>query len=159
MKTIQDIIEYIKVVHAGQVDKAGVDYWLHPYMVSKFAAELCDSFGIVYDKFSIIKCALLHDVLEDCDIDIDKFVQDCELTYDELAALKLLNHAKGISYSTYISKVSTSLIASIVKIADLKHNMDISRFAGIRELTDIDLKRLNKYLYHYDYLLKQLKQR
>lgn len=54
-----------------------------------------------------------------------------------------------MSYEQYISKIIDCELARVVKIADLKHNMDITRLPGLNEG---DLERLNKYLKSYNYL-------
>ena len=50
----------------------------------------------------------------------------------------------------YIEQVNKNEIARNVKIADLKHNMDLSR---LNNITDKDLKRVEKYKKAYDLLM------
>ena len=49
---------------------------------------------------------------------------------DEENALKLLTYDENISYLDYIAKINNNLIAKKVKIADLKHNLDLKRTDG-----------------------------
>lgn len=56
-----------------------------------------------------------------------------------LEALRYMTHDKSELYNTYVVRVSKNPIAKQVKLADLKHNMDLSR---IPNPTEIDLKRL-----------------
>ena len=53
-----------------------------------------------------------------------------------------LTHRKDESYFEYISRVSTSKLAKKIKVADLLHNLDITR---IKEPTKQDYQRLEKY--------------
>jgi phospholipase C len=79
-------------------------------------------------------------------------VEDTEMTLDDIKnegfsdevveALSLLTHKQEDSYYDYIVKIGTNPIAIDVKIADLKHNSDLSR---IKEITQADLERVNKY--------------
>ncbi|MCD8025782.1 MAG: GTP pyrophosphokinase [Clostridiales bacterium] len=115
--------------HVGQTDKAGMPYHLHPEYVASQVTEPDEKIA-----------ALLHDVLEDTDfpLSILKAVFNDEI----IQALLLLRHDENVPYMEYIVKVSTNKIAKAVKIADLKHNMDISR---IPNPTEKDYVRLEKY--------------
>ena len=48
----------------------------------------------------------------------------------------------GEDYMAYIRRVSANPISRAVKLADLKHNMDLSR---LPEITDADRERVEKY--------------
>lgn len=107
--------------HKGAVDKSNAPYILHPLTVAASVA----AYGEKY-----ITTALLHDVVEDTDVTISDLKN---LFPDEIVqALKLLtydNHTKYIDYVQSI-KDSGNDIAIRVKIADLNHNMDISRITN-----------------------------
>lgn len=45
-------------------------------------------------------------------------------------ALKLLTHDDSVSYLDYVKEISKNPIARKVKMADLKHNMDLTRSNG-----------------------------
>ena len=63
--------------------------------------------------------------------------------------MSLLTRNSDDDYYDYIEKLSTNEIAREVKIADLKHNSDLSRLDTI---TEKDLKRQKKYLQCINYL-------
>ena len=84
--------------------------------------------------------ALLHDVVEDTDITLNDLEK--EFPQEVIDLLKILTHDKKIDYIEYIKKVKTNPIATKIKIADLKHNSDITRLENI---TTTDLKRIEKY--------------
>jgi len=60
-----------------------------------------------------------------------------------------LSKKKGQDYQTYLENVKSNPLARVVKLADLKHNSDLSR---LRSVTDNDLERLEKYKRAIDYL-------
>lgn len=118
--------------HDGQVDKAGMPYILHPIHL----AEQMD------DEISTC-VAILHDVVEDTDITFE----DLEKEFPEsvLVPLRYLTHKKGVPYMEYVERILENDVAVKVKLADIDHNMDQSRFCGM----DVDEKTMayfrNKY--------------
>lgn len=128
--------------HCGQKDIGNEPYILHPLLVS----ENCRT-----DKGKIT--ALLHDVVEDSDLtieDIKKRIPDEEI----LTALNLLTKKEtdrnGQGYQCYLCRIKNNSIACEVKMADLRHNMDLSRIS--RPLTNWDFRRQEKYQKSLDFL-------
>ena len=115
--------------HQGQVDRAGVPYIFHPFHL----AEQMDT-----ESECIV--ALLHDVVEDTDITFEDLEKD--FSSEVISALKLLTHQKCIPYMHYVEALKENPIARKVKLADLKHNSDITRLST---LTPKDIKRNEKY--------------
>lgn len=101
--------------HLGQVDKTGKEYINHPLTVASYCKT---------EDERIV--ALLHDVVEDTDVTIEYLSK----YFDEhiIEALKLLTHTSDIAYMDYVAKIKGNNLAKNVKIADLTHNMDLSRF-------------------------------
>ena len=118
--------------HRGQVDKSGADYINHPLTV---AAQ-------VSDEISAIIVALLHDTIEDTNLTLDELREKIPLTDDETAALKLLTHDETIPYFDYVAAIKSNSLARRVKIADLRHNSDLSR---IKNPSPKDFARVEKY--------------
>lgn len=116
--------------HAGQADKTGVPYIYHPIHLAESMTE---------EKAVIT--ALLHDVVEDTDITIDELARE-GFHADILTALTLLTHNPAEEYMDYISRLSTCPLARKVKLADLRHNSDVTRLDAIDEKT---ARRLEKY--------------
>ncbi len=117
--------------HKNQKDKSGMPYVFHPFHL---AEQMND------EATTIV--ALMHDVVEDTRYtfkDIKKLGFDDEI----IDALKLLTHEKGVDYMEYVKKIKDNPIAKKVKLADLKHNSDITRLDVIDEKA---LKRKEKYL-------------
>lgn len=119
-----------KEAHKGQVDKSGTDYIQHPIYV----ASLVDT---EYEKAT----ALLHDVIEDSDLTLSD-LRDQDIPNEVVMAVGVLTKNKNISYKEYLNKVKSNELARIVKLADLQHNSDLTR---IDTLTDVDIKRVEKY--------------
>lgn len=119
-----------KKAHAGQVDKAGIDYIQHPvYVASQVKTE--------QEK----AVALLHDVLEDSDITAADLLA-YGLSNEVVTAVQTLTKKKGQSYQDYLEKVKSNNLARVVKLADLKHNSDLSR---LKSVSDTDRERVKKY--------------
>lgn len=116
--------------HKNQIDKSGMPYVFHPIHI---AEQMKD------EKTTCV--ALLHDVIEDTDLTPEQLRK---YGFDEaiIAALKLLTHNKLIPYMDYIRAIKENDIATAVKIADLKHNSDLSRLDFI---DDAVLRRADKY--------------
>jgi hypothetical protein len=100
--------------HAGQLDKAGKPYISHPLTVMS---------QMNTPESKIV--AVLHDAIEDSDLTI-----------------AAITKRDGEPYEDYILRVKSNAIARKVKIADVTHNMDISRIANP---TEKDFQRLEKY--------------
>lgn len=104
--------------HHGQVDKSGVPYIFHPlYLAEQMQEE--------------ISCcvALLHDTVEDTEITLEALAAD--FPPEVVEAVGLLTHEEGTDYLDYVRKIRSNPIAFRVKLADLAHNMDASRFSGV----------------------------
>ncbi len=119
-----------KEAHAGQVDKGGKAYYLHPFAV----ADMCET---VDQKIT----AYLHDVLEDTSMTVTDLMAQ-GITQKIIEALKALTHKPGENYFDYIERAKSNPIARAVKIKDLTHNSDLSR---LKEITPKDLARVEKY--------------
>lgn len=104
--------------HEGQIDKGGYPYCYHPIHL----AEQMD------DEASTC-VALLHDVMEDNAWYTPAYMRStAEMPEDVVDALILLTHdKKNVAYGDYIINIGKNPLATKVKIADLRHNMDASR--------------------------------
>ena len=59
-----------------------------------------------------------------------------------LDALRLLTHDNAVPYLEYVAKIKANPIARKVKLADLRHNSDITRLEHVDART---LARIEKY--------------
>ena len=134
---LQLALSIAKAAHRGQFDKAGIDYIEHPiYVASQVDSE---------EEKAV---ALLHDVIEDSPFTAEELLL-AGLPETVVTAVQILSKKKGQDYQTYLKTVKSNPLARAVKLADLKHNSDLSRLENI---TDKDLERLEKYKKAIDYL-------
>lgn len=129
-----------KKAHLGQKDKGGNDYIEHP----KAVASMMDT--------DIEKAvAYLHDVVEDTKISFDD-LKEYGFPNQIIEAVKALTKQKNESYDVYIDRVIKNPIAKKVKLADMKHNSDITR---IKNPSQKDYGRCQKYLDKIQYLINK----
>ncbi len=124
--------------HKNQTDKNGMPYIFHPiHLAEQMTNE------------STICVALLHDVVEDTSITFEQLEKE-KFSKDIIEALKLLTHDESVPYMDYIKEIKTNRIATTVKLADLKHNSDLTRLDVIDEKAT---KRAEKYKKAIEFLL------
>lgn len=140
-----DMIELARSIafeaHKGQKDKAGKDYILHPIRVAQKLDTFCSEVQIV---------ALLHDTIEDTSV-TPEFLKEKGFNDEIVEAVLSVTRKEGESYMEFIRRCAENPISRIVKIEDLKDNMDISR---LDKITDEDIQRLRKYHKAYRYLVE-----
>ncbi len=117
-------------VHKEQTDKTGLPYVFHPFHL---AEQMQDEVTVCV--------ALLHDVVEDGDVTFAD-LYDQGFTEEIVSAIKLLTHEPEVPYMDYVKALSTNPIAKAVKLADLRHNSDLSRLTIVDEWA---LARNKKY--------------
>ena len=118
-------------VHKEQVDKSRLPYVFHPFHL----AEQMET-----EDTTIV--ALLHDVVEDSDLTLDDLRQ-MGFGVAVIAALALLTHDPAVEYMDYVRAIKDNPIARAVKLADLRHNSDLTRLDTLDEKV---LARREKYL-------------
>ena len=116
--------------HKEQVDKTGMPYVFHPFHL---AEQMRDELTTV--------CALLHDVVEDSEYTFED-LQGMGFPKEVLSALRLLTHDKNVPYMDYVKTIANNPIARAVKIADLRHNSDLTRMDRVDERA---IERTEKY--------------
>jgi (p)ppGpp synthase/HD superfamily hydrolase len=131
MSTLERAIAIAAEAHAGQVDKAGAPYVLHPLRMMLRMSSIDERI-----------VAALHDVCEDCP----------GWTFDRLRregfspriidALQSVTKRDGEGYEDFVRRAATNPIGRCVKLADLHDNSDLSRIAAPSER---DFQRIEKY--------------
>ena len=116
--------------HKEQKDKAGLPYVFHPFHV---AEQMPD------EETTIV--ALLHDVIEDTSYTLQD-LRAMGFDGDVIDALALMTHEKGVPYLDYAAKLRDNEIARTVKLADLRHNSDLTR---LDEIGGEALERIETY--------------
>ena len=116
--------------HKDQVDKSGMPYVFHPFhLAEQMQTE------------ETVTVALLHDVVEDTEYTLDD-LREMGFPESIMNALALLTHDESVPYMDYVAQIKNNPIAKAVKLADLKHNSDLSR---LDELDEKARKRVLKY--------------
>lgn len=116
--TLESAIALAATAHRGQLDLGGQPYILHPLRVmSKFST---------YDGRM---AAVLHDVVEDTTWTINA-LEHANIPIGIVKAVESLTRRKdkGELYMDYIERVCRNHLARLVKIEDLRDNLDLSRF-------------------------------
>ncbi len=116
--------------HHGAVDSTGAPYIFHPMHL----AEQMDT------EYACC-AALLHDVVEDTDLTLDD-LRAAGFPLPVIVAVGLLTHDPRVDYFDYVRALKSNPIAKAVKLADLKHNSDLSRWPRLDEQ---DIERNRKY--------------
>lgn len=119
--------------HHGQTDKSGLPYIFHPYHL---AEQMTDETSTCV--------ALLHDVVEDTPLSLDDLAQ--EFPPAVIDALRLLTHTPDVDYFDYVRAICQNPVARQVKLADLAHNSDETRFIDCSTISaDALTRRREKY--------------
>ena len=116
--------------HKEQVDKSGLPYIFHPFhLAEQMRTE------------ETVCAALLHDVTEDTEITLEELQKE-GFPQAVLAALTLLTHDDAVPYMEYVAQIKENSIARAVKLADLRHNSDLTRLDHVDEKAK---ERVEKY--------------
>ena len=127
--------------HAGQFDRGGKPYILHPLAVMSLLPADADE-----ERQCI---AIGHDVIEDTDTTYQD-LRDAGMSERVIDGIRALTKQPGQTYEEYQESVFANVDAMHVKQKDLQHNTDIRRLKGV---TQKDIDRVAKY--HMFYLLIQ----
>ena len=116
--------------HEGQLDRCGIPYVTHPlHLAEQMPDEDCTV------------AALLHDVVEDTDFSLED-LRRMGFPPRALEAVALLTHDPAEPYLDYVARLKQNPVARTVKLADLRHNSDLTRLDTV---TERDLARVEKY--------------
>jgi len=130
MSNLDTAIRIAAEAHAGDVDKAGAPYILHPLRVM---------LQMQTDEERI--AAVLHDVVEDSDWTFDR-LREQGFSETVVAALEGLTKRDGEDYMDFVERAAGNPLAARVKLADLRDNANLDR---ISNPTEKDYRRVQKY--------------
>lgn len=122
--------------HAGQFDRGGNPYILHPLRVMSYLKT---------DDEELMCIALAHDVIEDTSVTYHD-LREAGMTERIIAGIRSLTKQPGQTYEEYKAGVFANVDAMRVKMSDLRHNTDIRRLKGV---TEKDIARMAKYHQFY----------
>ena len=130
MSSIERAIEIASSAHAGQRDKAGQPYIFHPLRVMLRV-------NTEHEQMA----AVLHDVVEDTSVTIERLEQE-GFPAEVLRAIAALTKRPGETRLDAAMRAAADPVARVVKLADYSENMDLSR---IPNPTDRDYARCREY--------------
>ncbi len=130
MSTLELAIQIACEVHAGQHDKGGDAYILHPLRVM---------LRMSMEPTRI--AAILHDVVEDSSCTLEDLKRE-GFSQEIVNAVDALTKREGENYLDFIRRAASHPIVGPVKRADLEDNLDLSR---IKNPTDRDRERARRY--------------
>ena len=128
--TLERAIEIAARAHAGQVDKGGAPYILHPLRVMLRVAP---------GPQQIV--AVLHDVVEDSEVSFEDLAR-AGFSAQVIRGLRAVTKVEGESYEAFVARAALDPVGRAVKLADLAENSDLSRIA---QPSQKDLERVEKY--------------
>ena len=128
--TLERAIEIAARAHAGQADKGGAPYILHPLRVMLRVAPGAQQI-----------VAVLHDVVEDSDVTFEDLERE-GFSAEVISGLRAVTKVEGESYDDFVARAALDPVGKAVKLADLMENSDLSRIA---EPSRKDLERVEKY--------------
>ena len=128
--TLERAIEIAARTHAGQTDKGGAPYILHPLRVMLRVAPGAQQI-----------VAVLHDVVEDSDVTFEDLERE-GFAAEVISGLRAVTKVEGESYEDFVARAARDPVGKAVKLADLMENSDLSRIA---EPSQKDLERVEKY--------------
>lgn len=128
--------------HAGQVDKGGYPYVMHPIHLAE---------QLTFEDEIIV--ALLHDVMEDHP-EFTNNIIEAGFNQEIIGVLTIINRHStinsGKTYWEYIQNVATNRLATLVKLTDLWHNLDSTRRGP-----DVKSSMSKRYKKAYNYLIQK----
>lgn len=129
--------------HAGQFDRGGNPYILHPLKVMHYLKTTDEELQCI---------ALGHDVVEDTKTTY-RDLEQAGMSQRVIEGIRALTKVPGETYEEYQQRVYANVDAMRVKVCDLRHNTDIRRLKGV---TEKDIERLVKYQKFYIELVQRL---
>lgn len=141
--SVLDTFKFVEKKFENITDKAGSEYINHLMRVRDGIFDIYH-FKNHDEKVTAICAAYLHDIFEDTDVTEEEVKDKCDVTDDVIEIVKLLTRDKNDTYMQYIEKLSTNKMARIIKLADLRDNMDITRYPVLKDEVFSLLKRYHK---------------
>ena len=125
-------LEIAVKAHAGQKDKAGEPYILHPLRIMMKMER---------EEEQVV--AVLHDVVEDSDLSLED-LRRAGFPDTILEAVDCLTRREGEEYERYVERAAGNPLARKIKVADLDDNMNFRRLHGLAEKDRARMERYQK---------------
>ena len=126
-------IAIASAAHEGQTDKSGEPYILHPLTVM---------INVKTNDEKIV--AVLHDVVEDTDLNIyDLEAEGFSKTI--LYAIDAISKRDGETTDCYYDRIMENSLAMKVKIKDIEHNLKLTRLLSVTKKELYNISVYHKY--------------
>lgn len=112
-------LPFARKAHGGQNRKDGLPYIVHPLVMA------CHAIALGVHDDCVIAALLLHDVPEDCDVD----VRDLPVSAETQDIVLALTHMKAVPNEAYYAPIQARPKAALCKIFDRCHN--VSTMSGV----------------------------
>lgn len=156
MNIVERSIQIALDVHREQFDLGGNLYILHPLRVMGSVELATREYKDQYERICAICAAVLHDTVEDATAEKFKYYYKTDSEAREAVSRRIYRETKDRistvvfaltrqereSWKKYIRRVEFDKLATLIKIYDLKDNLDNTR---LEEVTDKDEKRNEMY--------------
>lgn len=130
-------LEIATSAHHLQIGKDLEPYINHPIFVSTLVSSEIEKI-----------VALLHDVVEDTEITFE-YLKSKGFSDEIIEAIDAISKRKKEKLNNYMDRVKNNAIATSVKIADLTHNIDLTR---LKNITQKDIDRTERYMLQLAFL-------
>ena len=133
------VLSYARERHEGQVRKGQerVPYIYHPLLIA------CHALALGLDDDDLISAALLHDVCEDCGVDIENLPVNA-FTKEAIA---LVTKSKDKTTEQYYEDISKNKLATLIKLLDRCNNVS-GMATGFSQRKMVDyINETEKYIY------------
>ncbi|MCO8120627.1 HD domain-containing protein [Stieleria sp. TO1_6] len=144
MATLDKALEIAAKAHAGQTDRQGQPYILHPIRVMM---------GVQDEAARIV--GILHDVVEDTAVTLDELRSE-GFSAQVIESLKRVTHQDGQTYAQYVVQCKSDAVSRDVKLSDLRDNANLSRLRLQANSFDQDSARMHRYALSYQFLTDQI---
>ncbi len=105
------------ILHEGQFRKSGEPYIDHPTRITSSLVAR----GVTDDI--TLAAAMLHDVIEDCNITAKTLFAEYGISTDAVTVVKVLTKSGGIDTAAYYNSIGLCPRACVIKIEDRCHNV------------------------------------
>lgn len=114
LKDTLKALDFATKAHSGQKRKnSNIPYIYHPLNVA------CHAIALNIKDDSVIAACLLHDVVEDCDVNINNL----PVSKKTKMFVSLLTHPEKVNNTIYYNNISTNIDASFIKLLDRCNNL------------------------------------
>ena len=138
-RIISPVLEIEEFNQLKFITHHGITRYDHSMRVAYLSYKVCKALHLDYKEVTI--AALLHDTVEDTTVTFEMLEKEFPACA-AVEAIKLLTRDKAVPYLDYVKNLKSNPIARKVKLADLRHNSDMSRLPNP---TEKDWKRKEKY--------------